>query len=81
MDNLLGELGGERLMKLSTGDELAGQDQAFRNWAAEIFQVRTLVNIFFHFFEVQISFLMKLCLRIEYFRLLVTLFVLTLIKI
>lgn len=39
VDNLLGELGGERLMKLSTGDELAGQDQAFRNWAAEIFQV------------------------------------------
>lgn len=39
VDNLLGELGGERLMKLSMGDELAGQDQAFRNWAAEIFQV------------------------------------------
>lgn len=39
VDNLLGELGGERLIKLSTGDELAGQDQAFRSWAAEIFQV------------------------------------------
>ncbi|CAL8084386.1 unnamed protein product [Orchesella dallaii] len=38
VDNLLGELGGERLMKLTSGDELAGQDQAFRVWAAEIFQ-------------------------------------------
>ncbi|CAG7730913.1 unnamed protein product [Allacma fusca] len=39
VDNLLGELGGERLMKLTSGDELAGQDQAFRTWATEIFQI------------------------------------------
>ncbi|ODM95587.1 Nitric oxide synthase [Orchesella cincta] len=38
VDNLFGELGGERLMKLTCGDELAGQDQAFRSWASEIFQ-------------------------------------------
>lgn len=39
VDNLFGELGGERLVKLTCGDELAGQDQAFRTWASEIFQV------------------------------------------
>nr|CAI5859008.1 unnamed protein product [Callosobruchus analis] len=39
VDNLLGELGGERLMKLATGDELCGQEQAFRKWAPQIFQV------------------------------------------
>lgn len=39
VDNLLGELGGERLMKLSTGDEMCGQDQAFRKWAPQIFKV------------------------------------------
>jgi len=39
VDNLLGELGGERLMKLTCGDELAGQDQTFRTWAAEVFNV------------------------------------------
>ncbi|XP_059483538.1 nitric oxide synthase-like protein isoform X3 [Neocloeon triangulifer] len=37
VDNLLGELGGERLMKLATGDELCGQEQAFRDWAREVF--------------------------------------------
>ncbi|KAJ8960069.1 hypothetical protein NQ318_009511 [Aromia moschata] len=39
VDNLLGELGGERLMKLATGDEMCGQDQAFRKWAPQIFQI------------------------------------------
>ena len=39
VDNLLGELGGERLMKLATGDELCGQEQAFRDWAREVFTV------------------------------------------
>nr|CCC18661.1 nitric oxide synthase [Scylla paramamosain] len=39
VDNLLAELGGERLMKLTCGDELAGQEQAFKQWAAEVFNV------------------------------------------
>lgn len=39
VDNLLGELGGERLMKLATGDEMCGQEQAFRKWAPQIFKV------------------------------------------
>ncbi|KAJ8975785.1 hypothetical protein NQ317_005167, partial [Molorchus minor] len=39
VDNVLGELGGERLLKLATGDEMCGQDQVFRKWAAQIFQV------------------------------------------
>lgn len=39
MDNILGELGGERLLKLSFGDEMCGQEQAFRKWAPEVFKV------------------------------------------
>ncbi|KAJ9597797.1 hypothetical protein L9F63_011405 [Diploptera punctata] len=39
VDNLLGELGGEHLLKLSHGDEMCGQEQAFRKWAPEVFSV------------------------------------------
>ncbi|XP_066248100.1 nitric oxide synthase isoform X2 [Euwallacea similis] len=38
VDNLLGELGGERLLKLATGDEMCGQEQAFMKWAPQIFK-------------------------------------------
>uniref|UniRef100_T1JE55 nitric-oxide synthase (NADPH) n=1 Tax=Strigamia maritima TaxID=126957 RepID=T1JE55_STRMM len=37
VDNLLAELGGERLLQLMTGDELCGQNQAFRIWAKKVF--------------------------------------------
>ena len=39
VDNLLGELGGERLLKLTCGDELNGQDLTFRSWATEVFKI------------------------------------------
>ncbi|KXJ79779.1 hypothetical protein RP20_CCG027687 [Aedes albopictus] len=39
IDNILGELGGERLMKMATGDEICGQEQAFRKWAPEVFKI------------------------------------------
>uniref|UniRef100_A0A8D8YWA0 Nitric oxide synthase n=2 Tax=Cacopsylla melanoneura TaxID=428564 RepID=A0A8D8YWA0_9HEMI len=39
VDNILGELGGERLVKLRSGDEMCGQEQAFRSWAPEVFNV------------------------------------------
>ncbi|KAL3268497.1 hypothetical protein HHI36_007609 [Cryptolaemus montrouzieri] len=39
VDNLLGELGGERLHKMATGDEMCGQEQAFQKWAPHIFKV------------------------------------------
>ncbi|XP_060528614.1 nitric oxide synthase isoform X2 [Cylas formicarius] len=39
VDNLLGELGGERLLKLASGDEMCGQEQAFMKWAPQIFKV------------------------------------------
>ncbi|XP_050084413.1 nitric oxide synthase isoform X1 [Anopheles aquasalis] len=39
LDNILGELGGERILKLATGDEICGQEQAFRKWAPEVFKV------------------------------------------
>jgi len=39
VDNLLGELGGERLARLAQGDEMCGQEQTFRKWAADTFAV------------------------------------------
>lgn len=39
VDNLLGELGGERLIKLATGDEMCGQEQTFHEWAPEVFKI------------------------------------------
>lgn len=39
IDNILEELGGERLMPLKTGDEICGQEQEFRHWAPEAFKV------------------------------------------
>ncbi|KAB0794374.1 hypothetical protein PPYR_11213 [Photinus pyralis] len=39
VDNLLGELGGERLMKMMAGDEMCGQDQAFKKWAPHVFKL------------------------------------------
>lgn len=41
IDKVLGELGGERIMELGTGDEMLGQEQEFRNWSSKIFQVST----------------------------------------
>ncbi|UYV63674.1 NOS1 [Cordylochernes scorpioides] len=38
VDQLLGALGGERIVELATGDELAGQESAFRRWAQDVFQ-------------------------------------------
>ncbi|XP_076253398.1 nitric oxide synthase isoform X1 [Rhynchophorus ferrugineus] len=38
VDNVLGKLGGERLLKLTTGDEMCGQQQAFMKWAPQIFK-------------------------------------------
>ncbi|XP_013101350.2 nitric oxide synthase [Stomoxys calcitrans] len=39
IDNVLGELGGERLLKVTYGDEMCGQEQSFRKWAPEVFKV------------------------------------------
>lgn len=38
VDNLFGELGGERLMKIVLGDDLCGQEQEFRKWACEVYK-------------------------------------------
>lgn len=40
VDNILGELGGERLTKIAYGDEMCGQEHAFRKWAPEVFKVK-----------------------------------------
>lgn len=39
VDTRLEELGGERLLTLGQGDELCGQEEAFRGWAKAAFQV------------------------------------------
>ncbi|XP_034100432.2 nitric oxide synthase isoform X1 [Drosophila albomicans] len=39
VDNILGELGGERLLKIAYGDEMCGQEQSFRKWAPEVFKL------------------------------------------
>lgn len=39
VDTRLEELGGERLLPLGQGDELCGQEEAFRGWAQAAFQV------------------------------------------
>lgn len=39
VDTRLEELGGERLLQLGQGDELCGQEEAFRSWAQATFQV------------------------------------------
>lgn len=39
VDNVLGELGGERLIKVAYGDEMCGQEHAFRKWAPDVFKV------------------------------------------
>ncbi|XP_074603415.1 nitric oxide synthase isoform X1 [Brevipalpus obovatus] len=37
LDNVLGELGGERIHRLGTGDELCGQEQSFNQWSKDVF--------------------------------------------
>ncbi|CAM9948470.1 unnamed protein product [Lampetra fluviatilis] len=38
VDALLGDLGGERILRIGEGDELGGQEEAFRTWARRVFQ-------------------------------------------
>ena len=40
VDDMLGDLGGERLVKVAYGDEMCGQEHAFRKWAPEVFKVK-----------------------------------------
>lgn len=56
LDNLLGDLGGERLVEVTCGDELAGQEQQFKKWAAEVFKV-CLISFFWKrfFFRVEVA--------------------------
>jgi nitric-oxide synthase len=36
---MLADLGGERILKVATGDELCGQEQSFGEWAKRAFEV------------------------------------------
>lgn len=44
VDNMLAELGGERIAKIATGDELCGQEQVFTEWSKKLF--REAVEVF-----------------------------------
>ncbi|XP_038619697.1 LOW QUALITY PROTEIN: nitric oxide synthase, brain [Tachyglossus aculeatus] len=44
VDTLLEELGGERILKMREGDELCGQEEAFRTWAKIVF--KTACDVF-----------------------------------
>jgi len=39
VDQTLGELGAERILKCACGDELCGQEKAFNEWSAQVFRV------------------------------------------
>lgn len=39
VDQTLGELGAERILKCTCGDELCGQEKAFNNWSNEVFKI------------------------------------------
>lgn len=45
MDAMLGDLGGERLIKVAYGDEMGGQEHAFHKWAPEVFKVFVACHI------------------------------------
>lgn len=45
VDTLLEELGGERILKMKEGDELCGQEEAFRTWAKKVFKVTILPDL------------------------------------
>ncbi|KAK2726183.1 hypothetical protein QYM36_000584 [Artemia franciscana] len=42
-DSLFGELGGERILALACGDELSGQEQAFKEWAVRVYQALSIL--------------------------------------
>lgn len=53
VDNMLSELGGERIAKVATGDELCGQEQVFTEWSKKLF--REAVEVFCIADEVNMS--------------------------
>ena len=42
LDNILGDLGGERIHPLGKGDELGGQEESFLTWSTTVYQVKHL---------------------------------------
>ena len=41
LDKIIRELGGEPVLRMGEGDELCGQEESFKVWAKEVFQVVT----------------------------------------
>lgn len=48
LDNIIQELGGEPVLKMGEGDELCGQEEAFKVWAKAVFQVNGIEGIGIH---------------------------------
>lgn len=41
LDKIIRELGGEPVLRMGEGDELCGQEESFKVWAKDVFQVGT----------------------------------------
>lgn len=41
LDKIIRELGGEPVLRMGEGDELCGQEESFKVWAKDVFQVVT----------------------------------------
>ena len=46
LDKTFVDLGAERILNMSEGDELCGQEESFRRWAQDIFKVITHIYYF-----------------------------------
>ncbi|KAI1293695.1 Nitric oxide synthase [Halotydeus destructor] len=57
IDTMLADLGGERICRVATGDELCGQEQAFNDWSRRVFE--DACNVFCLGDEINLSEVMK----------------------
>lgn len=48
IDQKLAQLGASQLTAVGEGDELSGQEEAFRSWAVSAFKVSTEVQLIFY---------------------------------
>ena len=45
IDTMMGQMGAERLLEIGEGDELAGQEEAFKEWAKNVFRVLVSLTV------------------------------------
>ena len=47
LDNLLSELGADRIHEIGLGDELSGQEDSFDTWSSNVFKVIIFIQTIF----------------------------------